>query len=199
VLERARAALRPEERLLAAADPLGTVELHRAYALVALGDREGAAAALRAVWRLDPERAAAAVADPVLADLAVPPSAFAGYAALQKLAQQGLVHPDFGTDRETVPADADPAAQVAKEALRGQVAELLVAALGALDDHAEEAACRELFTRAWRGLRALYELAPQVVTTHAAALRALLDAAAAALGVPTPTGDFPAPLGSPAP
>ena len=129
VLDHARASLRPQERLLAPEDPLGTIELHRAYTLVALGDRVAAAAALCAVQHLAPERAAAAATDPVLAELLGPPSAPSGYAELRRIAQQGLLHPDFGADAEiesaAQSADEAATAAVTKEALRGQIAERL--------------------------------------------------------------------------
>ncbi len=68
-------------------------------------------------------------------------------------------------------------------ALRGQVAELLVAALAALDADADAESRRELLTRAVRGLGALRQLAPQTLTAQAQRVRAIIESTGAALGV----------------
>lgn len=229
-LDRALSALRPAERLLSEPDPLGTLQLYRALALAASGEKAAAAVALRQALRLSPERAAEVAAEPQLAALLAPGPLTAGppgYAALRRLARQGLAAPaDLAPDDSPAPAisaavpagqpaaappasaphpgpsrpEAQPPpaalgkparlqdAELLRTALRGQVAELLVAALAALDADASADACRALLAHAARGLGALQELGPQTFAAEAAAVQAILDATAAALGVGAATG-----------
>lgn len=81
------------------------------------------------------------------------------------------------------PATTGPDEELIWTALREHVAELLVAALAALDADAEADSRRELLRRAARGLAALRQLAPRTIAAHAQAVRAMLEATAAALGV----------------
>ena len=196
VLDQARAALRPEERLLAEEDPLGTLQWHRAEVLNRLGDQEGAAAAsgiarrlgvetvphtapavapdraesvARTAPALDPDHAesvtlTASALDPDRAVLLEPDRAAAAYAELRHLAQQSLLQDDFGA--AVVAAGVSPSAEgsvdatVVRAALREQLAELFVAALGALDNSADADTCRALISRAWRGLTATQPACP---------------------------------------
>lgn len=198
-------ALKPEERLLTEPDPLGTLQLHRAYALTALSRRAEAASALRSAGRLDPERAAA-VAIELFPDAPLElPAPAPGYASLRRLAQDELLQKGLAAFAAARPQPAAPegtepvrpaaasqsaatgydpdAAEVIWAALRRQGAELLREALAALDAEADGAARRELLARARRGLAALWQLAPPEVMAHAAAVRAFVQETATALGV----------------
>ena len=209
-LDRGLAALSPEERLLTEPDPLAILQLHRAYALCALDRRDEAAAALRIALRLYPERAAAVAAELFLKSPPAPPPP-GGYAVLRRLAQQDLLSPGSADDSAdpapaaaqtaqaehaagTAPAPAalgnEPAdVEVAAAAVRMQVAELLTAALAALDDEKGTDACRELLLRAKRGFSALWQLLPPQAAAQAASVRAILSAVATALGLPQDDAD----------
>ncbi|HRI50447.1 MAG TPA: hypothetical protein PLW65_09715, partial [Pseudomonadota bacterium] len=90
------------------------------------------------------------------------------------------------------PSTADPLEdeELIWTALRGQVAELLVDALAALDADADAGARRELVARAVHGLGALRQLAPQTFTAQAQRVRAIIESAAAALGVAAELGEL---------